>query len=133
MKSPINFAAIALILSLTLPSMVSADDEKILVFRDAIPYSGHLPAVKAGIAMVREFAAANKFSVDTIVNLSSFNSENLAQYDAVVFMHPYRDVNGEWLNDTMNTDEDSAFQSFMLSGKGLVGIHCADRLNNNSQ
>jgi uncharacterized protein len=131
MKSTIGYTVITLFL--LLPSIVSADGEKILVFRDAKPYNGHIPAINAGIAMVREFAAANNFSVDTTVNLSSFNSANLAKYEAVVLMQPYREVNGQWLNDTMNAAEDSAFQSFLLSGKGLVGIHCADRLNNNSQ
>ncbi len=120
-------------LALSIPSLASADGEKILIFRDAKPYNGHLQAINAGVAMVREFGKDNKFSVDTTVNLSSFNSANLSNYEAVVFMQPYREVNGEWFNDTMNASQDSAFQAFMLSGKGLVGIHCADRLNNNSQ
>lgn len=133
MKNSIVHTLMGLLLSL-LSMSVSADNEKILVFRDAVPYDGHIPAIKAGIAMLKEFGAANKFTIDTTVNLSSFNSANLAKYDAVVFMEPYRDVGGGvWLNDTMNASEDSAFQAFMLSGKGLVGIHCADRLNNNSQ
>jgi type 1 glutamine amidotransferase len=120
------------VLFLCLWSALLADNEKILVFRDAKPYDGHIAAIKAGIAMIKTFGAANKFSVDTTASLSSFNTQNLAQYDAVVFMHPYRDVNGELLNDTMNASEDAAFKSYMLSGKGMVGIHCADRLNNNS-
>jgi uncharacterized protein len=128
MKSPIFHAVMALMLSLSIPPIASADNEKILVFKDASPYDGHIPAIKAGIAMFREFGAANKFSIDTTITLSTFNGTDLAKYSAIIFLHPF---GANDIQDTMNESQDSAFQSFMTSGKGLMGIHCADRVNNN--
>lgn len=125
-------AVIGLLLSML--SLVFADNEKILVFKDAIPYNGHLAAINACMTMLRGFGSANGFSIDTTVQLTSFNSDNLAKYDAVLMLYPYRqDPNNSnlWYNDTMTASEDSAFKSFLLSGKGFVGVHCYSRLNNN--
>jgi type 1 glutamine amidotransferase len=126
MKSRIGHVVMTLFLSLS--SLVSADGEKIMVFRDAEPYDLHLDAIKAGMALLREFAAANKFSIDTTVNFSSFNSENLAKYDAVALMSPMRKGAKP---DTLSPSQDSALQSFLRSGKGLIGFHDIDRFCNN--
>jgi type 1 glutamine amidotransferase len=126
MKSMIGHVVIALFLSL--PSLVSADNEKIMVFRDAEPYDLHLDAIKAGMGLLREYAAANKFSIDTTVNFSSFNSANLAKYDAVALMSPMRKGAKP---DTLSPSQDSALQSFLRSGKGLIGFHDIDRFCNN--
>jgi type 1 glutamine amidotransferase len=130
MKRVKGFSVITLLLSLLIPSIIFSDGEKILVFRDAKPNDLHVDAIKASTAMLREFGTANKFSIDTTVNFSSFNSENLAKYDAVLISNAMRtDGKGGWLADTMSPSQDSALKSFLCSGKGFIGFHCFDRLN----
>jgi type 1 glutamine amidotransferase len=128
MNRVIGHAIVISFLGLSLPSQVSADGEKIMVFKDPEPYEQHAAAIKAGMALLREFAAANKFSIDTTVSFSSFNSTNLAKYDAVALMSPMR--KGA-IPDTLSPSQDSALQSFLRSGKGLMGFHDIDRFCNN--
>lgn len=121
-------------LALSLPSTVSADGEKVLVFRDSLPYNGHQAAINACMPYIKGLAAANGFSVDTTIHLSSFNTANLAQYAAVIFVNPYRQNPNNvnlWYNDTMTADQDSALKSWLLTGKGFVGIHDYSRMNLN--
>jgi uncharacterized protein len=122
------------ILASSIPSPVSANGEKILVFKDSLSYNGHTAAINAGMALLRGYAAANAFTVDTTIRLSSFNAANLAQYAAVVFMYPERAVPSALstgISDTMSAEQDSAFKSWLLTGKAYVGVHCDTRLNAN--
>jgi hypothetical protein len=43
--------------TLLLFSLLSADNEKILFFKDASPYDGHTAAIKVGVAMVNPMTA----------------------------------------------------------------------------
>jgi uncharacterized protein len=120
--------------ALSIPSTVSASGEKILVFKDSLPYSGHAAGIAAAMTLMRGFASANAFSIDTTIRLTSFNSANLAQYAAVVMLYPeaYNKANpATGLSDTMSADQDSAFKAWLLSGKGVVGVHTHSRLNSN--
>lgn len=122
------------VLASSMPTQVPADGEKILVFKDSLSYNGHTAAINAGMTLLRGFASANAFTVDTTIRLSSFTTANLAQYAAVIFMYPERAVPsalGTGISDTMSADQDSAFKSWLLSGKAYVGVHCDTRLNNN--
>jgi uncharacterized protein len=118
----------------SMPSAVSASGEKILVFKDSLSYNGHTAAINAGMKLLRSFASANAFTVDTTIRLSSFNAANLAQYAAVVFMYPERAVPSApstGISDTMSAEQDSAFKDWLLTGKAYVGVHCDTRLNHN--
>ena len=57
------------------------------------------------------------FKVDTTENADLFNSEYLKQYQVVVFLNTSKDV--------LNDDQQKAFEQFIQSGKGFVGIHAA--------
>lgn len=125
---------LAVCLASSLPPRVSANGEKILVFKDSLSYNGHTAGINAGMKLLRSFASANAFTVDTTIRLSSFNTANLAQYDAVVFMYPERAVPSApstGISDTMSAEQDSAFKSWLLTGKAYVGVHCDTRLNHN--
>lgn len=125
---------IAAMIASSLPSAVSANGERILVFKDSLSYNGHTAAINAGMKLLRDFASANAFTIDTTIRLSSFNAANLAQYAAVIFMYPERAVPsalGTGISDTMSAEQDSAFKDWLLSGKAYIGVHCDTRLNNN--
>ena len=127
-------AIVLCFLSLSIPSSVSADGEKILVFKDSLPYMGHTAAIRTAMGKLRTFASAHNFTFDTTIHLSSFNTANLAKYDAVLFMYP------EWstsptsstgYSDTMSADQDSALKTWLLAGHAYFGMHCDTRLNAN--
>jgi type 1 glutamine amidotransferase len=121
-------------LALSLPPAVSAAGEKILVFKDSLPYGGHSAGIAAALKLMRGFALENAFTIDTTIRLSSFNTANLAQYAAVVMLYPeaYNKANPTTgLSDTMSAEQDSAFKAWILSGKGVVGVHTHSRLNSN--
>ena len=121
-------------LALSIPSMVSAAGEKILVFKDSITYSGHTAAIAAAMTKLRGWATANNFTFDTTNRLTSFNTANLAQYDAVMLMYPEHATKADLntgISDTMTAEQDSAFKSWFLTGKGYIGVHCDTRQNPN--
>lgn len=59
----------------------------------------------------------NDFIVDTTEDASLFTTKNLRKYDAVVFLSTTGDV--------LNNEQQAAFEQYIRSGKGFVGIHAA--------
>lgn len=59
----------------------------------------------------------NNFVVDTTEDASFFTAKKLKQYDAVVFLSTTGDV--------LNAEQQKAFEDYIRSGKGFVGIHSA--------
>jgi type 1 glutamine amidotransferase len=59
----------------------------------------------------------NNFEVEITEDSDTFNSANLAQFDAVIFLCTTGDV--------LNDEQQEAFEKFIQSGKGFVGIHSA--------
>jgi len=74
-------------------------------------------SIPAGIQAIRELGAANNFTVTATEDANAFTTGNLAQYEAVVWLSTTGDV----LNDT----QQAAFQSYLSTGKGYVGVHAA--------
>ena len=121
-------------LALSIPSLVFAGGERVLIFKDSLAYSGHQAAIAACLSLIRGWANDSGFSVDTTIHLTDFNTANLAAYKAVIALYPYRQDpanSNAWYDDTMSGPEDSAFKAFLLSGKGYLSVHCGSRLNNN--
>lgn len=118
----------------SMPCAVSAAGEKILVFKDSLSYNGHTAGINAAMALLRGWQSANAFTIDTTKTLTAFNSANLAQYDAVILMYPERATAanpGTGISDTMSAEQASAFKSWLLAGKGYIGVHCDTRQNPN--
>ncbi len=74
-------------------------------------------SIPAGIQAIRDLGAANSFTVTATEDGSQFTTGNLSRYEAVVFLNTTGDV----LNDA----QQSAFQSYIGSGGGFVGVHSA--------
>ncbi|MCT2593503.1 ThuA domain-containing protein [Streptomyces sp. N2-109] len=89
--------------------------ENVLVFSKTAGYRhGSIPD---GIAAIERMGKQNGFKVDATEDASRFTPENLERYDAVVWLSTTGDV----LNDTQQT----AFQEYIRSGGGYVGVHAA--------
>ena len=74
-------------------------------------------SIATGLELIQDLGAANDFAVDATEDAADFNAATLSLYDAVVFLSTTGDV--------LNAAEQSAFEGFIQSGGGWVGIHAA--------
>jgi uncharacterized protein len=88
---------------------------KILVFSKTAGF--HHQSIAQGIPAIQLLGQQNRFKVDTTTHAEAFTTSNLKQYAAVVFLN----TTGNVLNDEQQT----AFQQYIRSGKGYVGVHAA--------
>lgn len=95
--------------------LAGIDDYKVLVFSKTTGFRHD--SIPNGIAMIRELGGRNHFSIDATEDATVFNDENLVQYQAVVFLN----TTGTVLDD----DQKAAFERYIESGGGYVGIHSA--------
>ncbi|MBC8153768.1 MAG: ThuA domain-containing protein [Bacteroidetes bacterium] len=97
-------------------SMVqSAAQPRILVFSRTAGYRHQ--SIPAGQKALIQMGIDNGFAVDTTENAAKFTEANLKRYGAVVFLS----TTGNVLDD----NQQAAFERYIQSGGGYVGIHAA--------
>jgi type 1 glutamine amidotransferase len=74
-------------------------------------------SIAVGTQAVRDLGAANGFSVTATEDPAVFTTAGLAPYEAVIFLNTTGDV--------LNAAQQTAFESFIRSGRGYVGVHAA--------
>ncbi|MEH0939287.1 ThuA domain-containing protein, partial [Micromonospora psammae] len=74
-------------------------------------------SIAVGTQAIRDLGAANSFTVTATEDAAAFTTGNLAQYEAVVFLNTTGDV--------LNATQQTAFESYIGSGGGFVGVHSA--------
>ena len=74
-------------------------------------------SLSSGIKMLFDLSQSQNWVITATEESSAFNPEILSGFDVVVFMNP--------TGDALNADEQMAFENFMRTGKGMVGIHSA--------
>jgi len=105
---------LSLFLLLCIPPSYS-QQFKVLLFTKTEGF--HHESVHEGVTAVRQLASRNNFAVDWQDNGSIFNDKALANYAAVIFLN----TTGNILSD----EQQAAFEKFIRSGKGYVGVHSA--------
>lgn len=90
--------------------------KRILVFSKTAKFR-HTQGIKAGKSALLQMGADNHFLVDTTEDAGAFTPANLKKYDAIVFLSTTGDV--------LNDEQQAAFEQYIRSGKGFVGIHAA--------
>jgi type 1 glutamine amidotransferase len=88
---------------------------RILVFSKTAAFRHS--SIDEGVTAIRKLGAENDFQVDASEEASLFTDENLALYDAVVFLSTTGDV--------LNEQQQAAFERYIQAGGGYVGIHAA--------
>ncbi len=94
----------------------------VLIYSKTAPYHGsdneyrHAAIPEATVAIL-EIGEREGWTVEATEDASRFNDEALARFDVVVFLLTTGDVLG--------VKEQAAFERFIRSGKGYVGIHSA--------
>lgn len=74
-------------------------------------------AIPAGIQAIRDLGAGDAFTVTATEDAAAFTTDNLARYEAVVFLSTTGDV--------LDAAQQAAFESYVRGGGGYVGIHAA--------
>ncbi|WP_255372155.1 ThuA domain-containing protein [Cellulosimicrobium sp. CUA-896] len=74
-------------------------------------------SIPAGIAAIQQLGADNGFSVTATEDAGAFTDDNLAQYEAVVWLSTTGDV--------LNDDQQAAFERYVQNGGGYAGVHAA--------
>lgn len=117
MLSIVSSFAILLSAGWILPTMSAsaAPLTRVLVFSKTTGFRHN--SIANGITAIKQLGAANGFTVVTTEDANQFTTANLAQYQAVIWLSTTGDV----LNDT----QQKAFESYIGSGGGFVGIHAA--------
>src|SRR3990172_3537582 len=88
---------------------------KVLVFHKTLEF--YHGSIEDGRVAIRSIGAMNNFLVDDTTDSTVFTDAILAQYSAIVFLSPSGEI--------LDTNQLAAFQRFIESGKGFVGIHNA--------
>ena len=107
-----------LCLHATETATASADEANrfaLLIFSKTAGYRHE--SIPAGIAAIRSLGVQHRIAVDATEASSLFTDEGLAKYRVVVFLNTTGDV--------LDSTQQAAFERFIRSGGGFVGVHSA--------
>ncbi|MAL17805.1 MAG: Crp/Fnr family transcriptional regulator [Balneola sp.] len=105
-----------LLIAIAVPTMVSAQPQfKALLFTKTAGW--HHESINEGVDGIRKLADRHQFQVDWQEQANRISSENLKQYDVIIFLSTTGDI--------LNEEQQKAMEEFIQSGKGFVGIHAA--------
>lgn len=93
----------------------AADPYEVLVFSKTAGFRHD--SIPTGITTLQELGADHDFTVTATEDASAFTPENLAGYEAVVFLS----TTGDILDDT----QQDALQAYVDGGGGFLGVHAA--------
>lgn len=108
----LNLLAILLLSSATI---YAQPQFKVLLFTKTAGW--HHESINEGVDGVRALAKRHQFQVDWQEDAGRINTENLKQYDVIIFLSTTGDI--------LNDEQQAAMEAFIQSGKGFVGIHAA--------
>jgi len=74
-------------------------------------------SIEPGAMAVKKLGEENGFNVTWTEDSYSFSKENLANYDAVIFLNTTLDV--------LDDDQQGVFENYIQNGGGFVGMHAA--------
>ncbi|MFJ1748096.1 ThuA domain-containing protein [Streptomyces sp. NPDC088116] len=74
-------------------------------------------SIPEGIAALKELGRTTGITVDATEEPGQFTTNNLARYDAVVFLSTTGDV--------LNSEQQKAFENYVATGGGYMGVHAA--------
>lgn len=88
---------------------------RVLVFSRTVEYRH--ASIPAGIAAFERLAGERSWELATSEDPALFTDESLSTFDVVVFLMTTGDV--------LDAEQQAAFERFIRSGKGFVGVHSA--------
>lgn len=111
-----NSVVAFLLAMFVVPCVLSQDTTRVvLVFSKTAGFRHS--SIPEGVEAVRQIAAERSWKVEHTEDAGWFTPEKLETFDAVVFLNTTGDV--------LNDEQQDAFESFIRSGKGFMGVHAA--------
>ncbi|GLR18470.1 ThuA domain-containing protein [Portibacter lacus] len=89
--------------------------KKVLIFSKTMDYRHE--STEVSIEAIKTLCAQNDINTEATENSEWFNSQKLKEYDAILFLNSSGDV--------FNREQEVAFENYIRSGGGFVGIHGA--------
>jgi type 1 glutamine amidotransferase len=114
-KNIIHLTVLLFLVFITQAAFAFNSFPKILVFVKTQGF--YHSSIPKGMLTIMNICRQNGIIVDTTREASVFSTENLKQYKVVVFLN----TTGDILNDA----QQAAFEKYIQSGGGFVGIHAA--------
>ena len=115
MNKIIRFVCLVCVALAVVSFAIGKKAARVLVFSRTKGF--HHASIPVGIAAVQKIGSENNFIVDTTTDASYFTRKHLKKYAVVIFLNTTGDV--------LNDEQQKAFQKYMRSGKGFVGVHAA--------
>ncbi len=115
MKKRLQTLCITCVALLSLSFITSKKMPRVLVYSKTRGY--HHASIPVGVAAIQKLGLENNFAVDTTTDSTFFVRKTLKKYDAVIFLS----TTGNVLNDK----QQAAFEKYIQSGRGFVGVHAA--------
>ncbi len=106
---------VTLSIQLSLLGCARASSPEILVFAKTQGF--YHTSIPKGMATILQICSENGIAVDTSRDAEIFTFENLKKYKAVIFLNTSGDI--------LNEAQQAAFEKYMQSGGGFVGVHAA--------
>jgi type 1 glutamine amidotransferase len=116
-RVPNSIAALTLALVSVMSPTVTAQPQRPRLLVVNVPDVNHPTSGPAGVVAIREFAASDGYDVDVCADYGLFTDQYLAPYDAMVWVMA--------APLTWTETSRAAFETFVKSGKGWVGLHVA--------
>jgi type 1 glutamine amidotransferase len=112
-----TFLATAVFMVLSSLSFATVKSKpKVLIFSKTAGF--HHNSIAVGIVAIKQLGTENNFDVDTTTDANKFNTSNLKQYAAIIFLSTTGKV-------FTTMEQENALKRYIESGKGYVGIHAA--------
>lgn len=117
MFSKINFLILNFIVSFCFlfSNQIIGQQFKVLIISETAGWNHQ--SIANGISAINELALLHDFEVVRQQNFQKITDESLKGFDAVIFLNTSGNI--------FDNQEQSAFERFIRSGKGYVGIHAA--------
>ncbi|UTA67404.1 ThuA domain-containing protein [Emticicia sp. 21SJ11W-3] len=120
MKKPVKsfcfcLWAVVVLFSVMVSHEVTAQQKRVLVFSKTKGWRHS--SIPFGKEAIKKLGVENNFSVDISENSDDFNDANLKKYSAVIF--------NSTTGNVLNNEQQAAFERYIQSGGGFVGIHAA--------
>lgn len=113
--------AILIYLITAVPFLSIAQQKSILIFSKTTGFRHE--SIPTGVTTIKALLQRENIAVTHTEDANAFNSSELQKFDAVIFLS----TTGDLFNDAQKV----AFQQFIQSGKGYVGIHAASDTEHN--
>lgn len=104
-----------LLLAFCVAGTTSAQQFRALVFSKTAGFRHQ--SIPDGVLALKKLGQTHVFSVHTTEDANYFTDENLSKFDVIILMSTTGTI--------FNEEQKAAFQRFVRSGKGVVGIHSA--------